>query len=290
MPKVTWCSLNWGVTLCDACCAEHRSLGANISKVRSLGLDEIDPFQRALIEAIGSEKANSVLEAMRETPGIDPSATDSQRAYFIQMKYKNRAFARTADEVDIFKAIQEQNLMEVYSVIAAGKLQMTGFTPLHAAAVVGNPLIMHLICLNVPTVNVLDENGWSPLCYAVYFERRGMVNILISYGGDEITEGINPFFVARSRGNEHMMAKLAYLVRSEEREVEGNVIGEPAHLEIRPQEFVFADFVCDPSVYLTARIQDSPALGNWGQLDSAVNLLKHRLASQVAKKSSGDSE
>ena len=60
-----WCSLNLGVVLCIDCSGVHRSLGTDVSKVRSLVLDTVSFTPETIdpLKKIGNTRANSVWEA-----------------------------------------------------------------------------------------------------------------------------------------------------------------------------------------------------------------------------------
>jgi hypothetical protein len=208
--NASWACVNWGVTICEACAGEHRGIPAIVSRVRSLNLDAVDPLQRALVEAIGTERGNSVLEAaISEGEKIHEDVTPELRRRYCEAKYKDRAWVADPGDIDIIAAIQNQDLMEVYRFIAAGRLaQASGFTPVHAAACVGNPLVVHLILLNSTKIGTPDDAGWTPLCYAVYHEQDRMVDMLFEYGAELYRDGVNPYDIAKSRNNQALMAKL----------------------------------------------------------------------------------
>ena len=277
-PNAAWASINWGVTLCEACCGEHRGIGVTYSKVRSLQLDTIDPMQRALVEAVGSERANQVLEAKVGDNKIDPQATTAARRKFIEMKYQERLFVDTSVEVDVFQAIKNQDLMGVFRYVASGKLNNLpqGFTPLHAAACCGNPLILHLLCLNVLTVDVPDEKGWTPLCYAAYYELPQILDLLTSYGATLRLEKVNPYDIAKSKGNEHMMTKLAAVMDTSTYSPDTDY--QPLHDDLTPQQFNLGDYVADPRAYRKFFTELYLTRSKKKKIDSAVSTLRHRLS------------
>lgn len=57
-----WGSHNIGVFLCSSCAAIHRGLGAHISKIKSVKLDNWDRTQVSMMEDVGNEKANCQYE------------------------------------------------------------------------------------------------------------------------------------------------------------------------------------------------------------------------------------
>ena len=278
--NASWASINWGFTLCEACCGEHRSLGATYSKPRSLQLDTIDPMQKALVEAIGTERANMILEAKVGAEKISPSASNPCRRKFIQMKYQGRMFVDEDEEVDVIKAIREQDLMGVYKYIAHGEMNNLpqGFTSLHAAACSGNLLIMHLLCLNATTLDIPDENGWTPLCYAVYHELPQMLDVLTSYGATLRVERVNPYDIAKSKGNEHMMTKLAAVMDTSTYSEETSYV--PLHDEITPKPFDLGEYVANPKLYKHGASDMVITPGKKKKIDAAVSGLRHRLSTQ----------
>jgi hypothetical protein len=256
--NASWSSINWGVTLCDACAGEHRALGASVSTVRSFALDDVDPMHRALVEAIGTVKANAVLECRLppdEKPAPGAAAADLHT--FVEAKYRARAWVAPADDVDLLRAVQEQALADVYRAVAAGRLAdgrladgRPAFGPIHAAAIVGNPIVLHLICLHTANVDVVDDAGWTPLRYAAHYDQAASVEILVAYGAGE---------EPRVRGIGRARSSDAALPRVSSGDEEGTpgeappqataVVVEAPHKEVVPAEFRLEMFVQDPSVY-----------------------------------------
>ncbi|KAI4297074.1 hypothetical protein L6164_036982 [Bauhinia variegata] len=98
-PDPKWASANIGVFICLKCCGVHRSLGAQVSKVLSVALDdwsedEID----AMVEVGGNASANSIYEAYipegHTKPG--PDASHEQRTKYIRSKYELQEFLKPA--------------------------------------------------------------------------------------------------------------------------------------------------------------------------------------------------
>jgi hypothetical protein len=281
-PNSSWTSLNWGVTLCDACAGVHRGLGANVSKVRSLALDYVEPLHRALIEAIGSVRANEILTVRCPAEeAIPEDAAAEERGHFIERKYRERAFVAEWDDSDVTAAIQRQELMTVFKFVAAGKLvgdDKGKFGPVHAAACVGNPLILHLLCLNTNDIGALDDAEWSPLCYAAYHGQAVMVDVLLYYGADLQKKGVSPYEIARARGHDALMRRLTALMQPTGLGDDEGCCQLP-HQEIVPAPFQLGRFVADPAVYEAPRkTEPDPALVHQSEdLNTVVSQLSHRL-------------
>lgn len=110
-PDPKWASANIGVFICLKCCGVHRSLGAHISKVLSVTLDEwSDDEIDAMIEVGGNSSANSIYEAF--LPGgfskPRPESNHAERTKFIRCKYELQEFLKPSLRITSGKStIQE---------------------------------------------------------------------------------------------------------------------------------------------------------------------------------------
>ncbi|KAH1054862.1 hypothetical protein J1N35_032927 [Gossypium stocksii] len=98
-PDPKWASANIGVFICLKCSGVHRSLGARISKVLSVQLDEWpDEDIDAMIEVGGNSSANAIYEAYipegYSKPG--PDSTHDERSRFIRSKYELEEFLKSS--------------------------------------------------------------------------------------------------------------------------------------------------------------------------------------------------
>ncbi|CAB3411411.1 unnamed protein product [Caenorhabditis bovis] len=98
-----WVSINLGVVLCIECSGVHRSLGVQISKVRSLTMDSIDNELRDVLLALGNRQVNAIyLKYLPEKDVIPPAANENStrpvREAWIKAKYVERRFAVASDE------------------------------------------------------------------------------------------------------------------------------------------------------------------------------------------------
>ncbi|CAA0825400.1 ADP-ribosylation factor GTPase-activating protein AGD12 [Striga hermonthica] len=96
-PDPKWASANIGVFLCLKCCGVHRSLGAHVSKVLSVTLDDwSDDEIEAMFEVGGNASANSIYEAYLPE-GVfkpKPDASHEERLKFIRSKYEHQEFLK----------------------------------------------------------------------------------------------------------------------------------------------------------------------------------------------------
>ncbi|XP_040377393.1 ADP-ribosylation factor GTPase-activating protein AGD12-like isoform X2 [Oryza brachyantha] len=94
-PDPKWASANIGVFICLKCSGVHRSLGAHISKVLSVTLDQwSDNEIDNMIEVGGNSHANAIYEAFlpESYSKPHPDSTQEERENFIRSKYELQEF------------------------------------------------------------------------------------------------------------------------------------------------------------------------------------------------------
>jgi hypothetical protein len=173
--------------------------------VRSLTLDQLDPFTLGIFQQIGNNEANKSLEANVGAEKITDGAPKEARMSFITRKYANRDFA-AKEEVDLLAAVRAGDYKTAFRGICAGQLtkEQAGFSPLHAAAAMGNATMVFLLAYNIENLNVLDRD-WSPLAYAAFSESKDAAQALIDAGCvAKMGEGVHPYEIAVSKHNEEL--------------------------------------------------------------------------------------
>ncbi|XP_042337882.1 arf-GAP with Rho-GAP domain, ANK repeat and PH domain-containing protein 1-like, partial [Plectropomus leopardus] len=92
-----WASVNLLLVICHACAGQHRALGSNLSKVRSLKMDNkvwTEPLIQLFV-AYGNRLANQVWAPV--VPAVEqlhPGSSDEERSKFIQDKYSRGCYRR----------------------------------------------------------------------------------------------------------------------------------------------------------------------------------------------------
>ncbi|KAM9425205.1 arf-GAP with Rho-GAP domain, ANK repeat and PH domain-containing protein 2 isoform 1-T3 [Pholidichthys leucotaenia] len=122
-PQPEWASINLGVVICKKCAGQHRSLGPNISKVRSLKLDS-SIWSNELVELfleVGNVNANNFWAAnLPLEEDLHSGASTEQRATFIRRKYRERKYRRVLEG---FQDLDELNQALCAAVVTSDMLQ-----------------------------------------------------------------------------------------------------------------------------------------------------------------------
>uniref|UniRef100_UPI0037E7D9A1 arf-GAP with Rho-GAP domain, ANK repeat and PH domain-containing protein 1 isoform X2 n=1 Tax=Semicossyphus pulcher TaxID=241346 RepID=UPI0037E7D9A1 len=92
-----WASVNLLLVVCQACAGQHRALGSNLSKVRSLKMDNkvwTEPLIQLFV-TLGNRLANRVwAPAVPAAEQLLPESSDEERSKFIQDKYSRGRYRR----------------------------------------------------------------------------------------------------------------------------------------------------------------------------------------------------
>ncbi|KAI6645936.1 Arf-GAP with Rho-GAP domain, ANK repeat and PH domain-containing protein 1-like [Oopsacas minuta] len=136
----SWVSLNLCVMVCIECSGVHRALGAHISKVRSVDLDQTvwTPTLVELLICLGNDEVNKLyLDRYHgEKMSVDEH-TDIRKA-FITAKYKEKAWLKKGMKSSVSdNTIDEQ--VEIHSALCEAALNGTLSETLHLILQGANP-------------------------------------------------------------------------------------------------------------------------------------------------------
>ncbi|AMD19489.1 HCL662Wp [Eremothecium sinecaudum] len=123
---VEWISLNLLCVVCINCSGVHRSLGAHVSKIRSLTLDSFNTRESMdLLKYVSNYYVNSLYEV--DKPPLEPTATTAERTAYITEKYADRDQKRLGGSpsrlrVSLIKAIHLESIYLLQKCVAEGVL------------------------------------------------------------------------------------------------------------------------------------------------------------------------
>jgi len=89
--KPEWACIDHGTTICIACSGVHRSLGVNVSKVRSIYLDNWSEQVLVHMEGKGNTLFNTLYEASVKDK-IDKDCDKDERLAYIKRKYIDKLY------------------------------------------------------------------------------------------------------------------------------------------------------------------------------------------------------
>ncbi|VDP05086.1 unnamed protein product [Soboliphyme baturini] len=206
----SWASLNRGVLICTECCTIHRSLGRNVSYVRSLHKSFWNTNQLALVHTLYSSGSNNIWEHTLLDPSNPnernrrkPSAKDPLypvKDQFIRTKYESLSFAlRASRDVGREYATVEDLNRQLFSCVRTGHVDTT----------------LRLLVLGASANQFVDpQTGATPIHVAAREGQELQVELLFLYGADCAQpdfEGLTPVDHAMAGGHKELAARLIEL-------------------------------------------------------------------------------
>ncbi|KAM9348690.1 arf-GAP with Rho-GAP domain, ANK repeat and PH domain-containing protein 1 [Symphorus nematophorus] len=126
-----WASVNLLLVICQACAGQHRALGSNLSKVRSLKMDNkvwTEPLIQLFV-SYGNQLANQVwAPVVPAAEQLRPESSDEERSKFIQDKYSRGRYRRVHALTSSLSLMQQRlhqvvcgdDIEETMSLICSG--------------------------------------------------------------------------------------------------------------------------------------------------------------------------
>ena len=192
----TWLNINWLILLCMDCSGIHRSLGVQISKIKSLELDNIDIDYIELLFILKQSEINQILEEkIKEFDETKPNFNSSreEKEKFILNKYKNKKYMNLQQSnnekyiiKDIFENIKDNNLINVFRLIKLNQIDVNsiylydndewGFV--HYSAKLGKLFMIKLFYIIGAEITLNDKKGLKPINYVKAYENTQIYQYL----------------------------------------------------------------------------------------------------------------
>lgn len=205
---------------------------------------------------------SDVNESESTAPAANSSANATSGTAEVSKKHLPALpFSKKQFHHDIFNAIQTQDLLELMKIAFMDGLSDAtlkgNFRPIHAAACIGNPILIVAIIENdIFSIEQADDHGWTALSYAAYHGNEKAIDALISYGakvsgapGSDLSS--NPLYIAKELHHENIIKKLSNLAPEIANvETKGDPI-VPLNTDFVPQEI-------PPSMIVVDDVPNSP--------------------------------
>ena len=177
-----WLNINWMNLLCVDCSGIHRSLGVQISKIKSLELDNINSDYLDILFLLKQSEINNILEEkLNDNGDLKPKFNDSKerKEKFIINKYKNKKYLNIIyNDIDyviknIFDNIEKNNLVNVFKLIKLYNIDINGFYfyekeewgLTHYSIKLGKLFIVKLFYIMGADITLKDKKGLKPIDY-----------------------------------------------------------------------------------------------------------------------------
>ncbi|PVV01238.1 hypothetical protein BB560_004353 [Smittium megazygosporum] len=174
----TWAILNFGVLVCINCSGIHRSFGVQISKVRSIQLDKIDPEHLHILQRLGNSAVNKFLDPDTHYVNSSETSADFLQAY-ISNKYYLRKYLLPLPTLDISSFHDDSFNLRLNQLLFKSTTDSDLSMVLRALLLGADPNFID------PSLNI------SPLAVAVSNADYGATELLLMYNAD-INMNIHP--------------------------------------------------------------------------------------------------